>query len=285
MARIRRRQNFGIDDGTWYGSRDDPHGLPQTCPSCYSRDVTSRLVATVLAGLALLVAGCDNNSSTPTSPSGGSLQITTTRPILRAGETTTLVVTGSNGTPVTTATWTSTDSSVLTVSPTGVATAARAGRVTVTATSGTSAGSLALRVVPDYQGTWSGGLARLQLTCSAASTSPLCVPGAATSGTLTLRIIQEGDQLTAVLTDSAEPTLQVPLTGQVQADDQLALAGFGPIGAQNVRVEVTTMRATIDAALGTMTGSYQWLVARAPSSGGALQTDYQAQVQFRDIRR
>jgi hypothetical protein len=247
--------------------------------------VTSRLVATVLAGLAFLAAGCDSNGSTPTSPSGGSLQITTTQPILRAGDTTTLVASGSNALPATPASWSSTDTSVLTVSAAGVATAIRAGRVTVTATSGTSSGTLAMRVVPDYQGTWSGGLARVQLTCSASSASPLCVPGAATSGTLTLRITQTGDQLTGTLVDSAEPTLTVPLTGQIQTDDQLALAGVGPAPLQAVRVEVTTMRATIDAALGTMTGSYQWLVARAPATGGTFQTDYQAQVQFRDIRR
>ena len=246
--------------------------------------MTSRLVATVLAGLAFLVAGCDS-SSTPTSPSGGSLQITTAHPILRASETTTLVVTGSGGAPVPTASWISTDTSVLTVSPAGMATAIRAGRVTVTATSGTASGSLALRVVPDYQGTWSGGLARVQLTCTASSTSPLCVPGAATSGTLTLRVLQTDDQLTATLVDSAEPALTVPLTGQVLGDDQLSLAGVGPAGAQNVRVEVSGLRATIDAALGSMTGSYQYLVARAPAAGGTLQTDYQAQVQFRDIRR
>ena len=247
--------------------------------------MTSRLLATVLAGLALFVAGCDDSSSTPTSPSGASLQITAPRSVLRAGETTTLVVTGISGVPVTTAAWTSTDSSVLTVSPAGLATATRAGRVTVTATSGTSTGSLALRVVPDYQGTWSGGLARQQLTCSTSSSSPLCVPGAALSGTFTLAVVQNGEQLTATLTDSAEPTLPVPLTGQVQADDQLALAGSGPAAAQNVRVDVTAMRGTIDAALGTLTGSYQWLVARAPVSGGSLQTDYQTQVQFRDVRR
>jgi hypothetical protein len=247
--------------------------------------VTSRLVATVLAGLAVLVAGCDSNSSTPTSPSGGSLQITTTHPVLRASETTTLAVTGGSGAPVTAATWSSTDTSVLTVNAMGIATALRAGRVTVTATTGTSSGVVALRVVPDYQGTWSGGLARLQLTCSASSASPLCVPGAPTTGTLTLRIVQAADQLTATLVDSAEPASTVPLTGQVQADDQLSLAGSSPVSAQTVRVDVTTMRATIDAALGTMTGSYQWLVARAPAAGGTFQTDYQTQVQFRDIRR
>ena len=32
-------------------------------------------------------------------------------------------------------------------------------------------------------------------------------------------------------------------------------------------------------------GSYQLVVDRAPASGGALQSDYRAQVQFRDLRR
>ena len=247
--------------------------------------MTSRLVATAFAGLALLLAGCDNNSSTPTSPSGGTLQVTAIRPVLRTGESALLTVTTSTGAPVTTAAWTITDTSVIAVSATGTATALRAGRVTVTASSGTSSGSLALRVVPDYQGTWNGGLSRAQLTCSPTSTTPICAPGAATSGSLTLSIVQTGDQLTGVLTDSAEPTVPVPLTGTVQTDDQLALAGTGPATVQTVRVEVSTMRGTIDAAVGSLTGSYQWLVDRRAAPGGALQADYRALVQFRDLRR
>ena len=77
----------------------------------------------------------------------------------------------------------------------------------------------------------------------------------------------------------------MPLTGPVQADDQLALAGTGPVTVQTVRVEVSTMRGTIDAAVGSISGSYQWLVDRPPASGGALQADYRALVQFRDLRR
>jgi hypothetical protein len=233
--------------------------------------VTSRLVATALAGLSLLLAGCDNDSSTPTSPSGATLQVTAARPVLRTGEAAPLTVTSSTGAPVTTAVWTSTDTS--------------AGRVTVTAASGGSSGSLALRVVPDYQGTWKGGLTRAQLTCSPTSTTPICAPGAATSGTLTLSVVQTGDQLTGVLTDSAEPTVPVPLTGTVQSDDQLALAGSGPTPAPTVRAEVSTMRGSIDAAVGSLSGSYQWLVDRPAVPGGALQADYRALVQFRDLRR
>lgn len=262
------------------------HGLSKTCPSCYSRAVTSRLVATAFAGLAFLLSGCDNNSSTPTTPSGGALQVTAPRSVMRAGDTQQLTVTNS-GAPVTGLQWTSTDTSVLSVAASGLASAGRAGRVTVTAVSGSLSGSLNLRVVPDYQGTWTGGIARVQLTCSAGSTTPLCAPGAPTSGSLTLRITQIGDQLQGVLEDSAEPAAQIPITGQVQADDQLAMSGRldSPIAAPTRRIDVSTLRGSIDVALGTMGGNYQWIVDRAPTAGGALQADYRTQVQFRDLRR
>lgn len=221
----------------------------------------------------------------PTSPSGGTLQVTAARSVLRSGDSQPLVVTSAGGAPVTGVTWTSTDSTVMTVAATGVATAGRAGTATVTAASGQSYGSISLRVVPDYHGTWTGGITRVQLTCSPGSTAPPCTPGASTSGTATVTIVQTGDQLTAVLVDSAEPGVQVPLTGQVQTDNQLALGGTGPFGATTMRVEVATMRGTVDVALGTMSGGYQWLVDRAPAAGGTLQPDYRAQVQFRDFRR
>ncbi len=262
-------------------------GLSPTCPSCYSRGVTSRLVATALAGLALLTAGCDNNTATPTAPSSGALRVTAARSVLRTGEVAPLTVTTGAGVPVAAAMWSSSDGSVLGIGPTGIATAGRAGRVTVTVTAGTASGSLPLRVVPDYQGTWTGAVARPQLTCGAASAAALCGPGAATGGTMTLRVVQTGDQLTAVLTDSAEPTAQVPLTGQVTSDDQLALAGRldTPALAPLVRVEVATFRGSLDVVLGTLTGNYQLNVDRVPASGGALQADYRAQVQYRNLAR
>lgn len=238
-----------------------------------------------MAGLALFLGGCDN-TSTPTAPSTGSLQITTARSVLRSGETQPLTVT-SGGSAVTGATWTSSDNSVLTVSATGIATAGRAGRATVTATSGSLSGSLALRVVPDYTGTWTGGATRVQVTCSTGSTSPVCVPGASTAASVSLTVVQVGDQLTGTLTDSAEPSVVVPLTGQVLDDDQLAFSGRvdSPLLAPTLRVEIATLRGSIDVALGTLGGSYQLIVDRVPASGGALQADYRAQVQFRGLRR
>lgn len=244
-----------------------------------------RLVATAFAGLALLFAGCDNNASAPTSPSAGTLQVTTPRSTLRAGETAQLVVTTSAGAPVTGLTWTSSDTSVLSVSATGLATAGRAGRVTIGAASQSGSGSIALRVVPDYQGTWTGGISRPQITCSASSTAAFCAPGVATAGTVTLTIAQVGDQLTGTLTDSAEPSAPVALVGSVQTDDAAALAGRRdtPATTPTRRVEVAALRATPDVALGSLSGSYQLLVDRA--AAGTLQADYRAQTQFRDLRR
>ena len=212
--------------------------------------------------------------------------MTATRSILRAGETEPLVVT-SAGAPVASVQWASTDTSVVSIAASGLATAGRAGRVTITATSGSSSGTLTLRVVPDYQGTWTGGIGRVQLTCSAGSSAALCVPGAPTSGSLTLRVTQAGDQVQGVLTDSAEPTAQVALTGQVQADDLLALSGRyeSPVSAPTLRIDVGTLRGSIDPAIGSMSGNYQWNVDRAATSGGTLQFDYRTQVQFRDLRR
>ena len=243
------------------------------------------LITALLLALGLgFVAACDN-SSTPTAPSTGALVITAPRAILRAGETLALAVT-SNGAPATGLVWTTTDATVLTVSGTGQATAGRPGRVTVTATSGTSQGSLALRVVPDVDGTWSGPVARLQLACNAASTTPICAPGAATAGTITVRLTQITDQLTGTLVDSAEPTAIIPLTGQIQADDQLALTGSVdvPAVAPTLRVEASALRGAYDPTLATLTGSYTLNVDRSRTTG-VLQNDYRTQVQFRDLRR
>jgi hypothetical protein len=243
-----------------------------------------RMGAAVMTALGLcLLAACDSSNQAPTSPSAG-LQVTAVRAVLRAAETAPLTVTG--GSPSTPVTWTTSDATVVTVSPAGLATAGRPGRAIVSATSGSSSGSLALRVVPDYGGTWTGGVVRLQLTCAPGSAAPICAPGAPTAGTLTLRVTQTGDQLSGTLADSAEPAAVVPLTGQVQADDQLALAGRVDVGgsAPALRVEAGTLRASSDVVAGLLSGSYALIVERA-RTGTALQDDYRAQVQFRDLRR
>lgn len=238
-----------------------------------------------LTGAAAVVAGCDSSNDTPTSPTPGGLLVTSARSVLKVGEVLPLTVTNA-GAAVPSVTWTTTDASVVTVTPTGQATAGRAGRATVTASTGTSTGTIALRVVPDYAGTWTGAVGRVQLTCTTGATSPLCVPGATTSGTVTLRLTQIGDQASGTLVDSAEPTATVPVTGQLQDDDQLALAGRVDVPATSptLRVDITALRATFDVTLGILSGSYTIAVDRTRTTGG-LQADYRTQVQFRDARR
>lgn len=278
-----------VDGGTRHGG-EQAHGFPNRAHLATVADVpfprrASSLLSLALVGLVVVILPACDASSTPTSPSTGRLVVATPRTILRSGEVASLTVTNS-GTPVTTAVWTTTDASVLTVSAAGQATAGRPGRVTVTATSGSAQGSLSLRVVPDVAGTWSGGVVRVQLACAAASTTPVCAPGASTGGTLTLRLTQVGDQLTGSLVDSAEPTATVPLTGTLQADDQVALAGSVslPSATPTLRVEASTLRAAYDPTLATLTGSYTLNVDRA-GVPGALVSDYRAQVQFRGARR
>ena len=243
------------------------------------------LLTLALTSAAAALAGCDSSNDTPTSPTSGGLLVTSTRSVLKAGEVLPLTVTNS-GAAVPSVTWTTTDASVVTVTPTGQATAGRAGRATVTASTGSASGTIALRVVPDYGGTWTGAVGRIQLTCTTGATSPLCASGATTSGTLTLRLTQIGDQASGTLVDSAEPTATVPVAGQLQADDQLALAGRVDVPATSptLRVDVATLRATFDVTLGILSGSYTLAVDRTRTTGG-LQADLRTQVQFRDARR
>lgn len=243
----------------------------------------SRSRFTLLLLLAF-AAGCDS-SSTPTAPSGSGLQVVAARAVLRSGETMPLTVTGTTaGSPVT---WSTSDSTVLAVSPTGIVTAGRAGRATVSATSGNASGSLALRVATDYAGTWTGGVLHLQVTCEPGSAAPVCVPGAPTGATLTLTLTQTGDQVTGTLEDSLEPTATVPVTGQVLETDELSLAGRveTPATAPTLRVDVSSLRATMDVARTVLNGNFSLAVDRRTGASTALASDYRAQAQFRDLRR
>ena len=245
------------------------------------------LLAAVLVFASSLLAGCDNTSSSPTAPSTGVgvLQVVGARPIVRAAEQLTLAATAA-GVAATGVSWTSSDATVASVTAAGLVTARRAGRTTLTASSAAGTGSVALRVVPDFAGTWAGALARPQLTCAATSGAALCAPGATTAGTITLTVTQAADRATATLRDSAEPTAVLALTGQVLDDDQLSLAGRVDVPAVTpaLRVDVSTFRATIDPTRDTMTGSYVLTVDRAMPPA-ALQSDYRAQAQFRDLPR
>lgn len=115
-------------------------------------------VALLLAGLAACGGGA------PSSPSGGgsgtvtSITVTVTSP-LKVGQTAQAEATaaiGGGGTQPVTSGWQSAAPGVASVTPSGLVTALANGSATIFVASGGRQGQQVVRVVPDYDGQWSG---------------------------------------------------------------------------------------------------------------------------------
>jgi Bacterial Ig-like domain (group 2) len=121
-----------------------------------------QLYSVVLLASAVACGGDDGPSGSPTSPSGTtmSVAVTVSSPI-RMGQTAQASGTESlsNGQtrPVTSG-WLSDAPGVATVTNAGLVTGISNGRATVYVVTGGGQGQQVVRVVPDYQGQWSGGL-------------------------------------------------------------------------------------------------------------------------------
>lgn len=238
---------------------------------------------------ALLVPhlACESNP-TRTAPSG-TLQVTTSATVLRAGDTATLTVAPVVPTPPV-VTWTSSDASVVSVSAAGIVTARRAGSATITAATATASGQVVLRVVSNFAGTWTGPLVRNQTSCVPASTAPVCIPTTTPTARLapvTLALVQTGATVTGTLTDGLELQVSVALQGSVDASDVLTLEGRStpqPTPTSLRRLTISGLRATIDPTVDTLTGAYVMLAERATTTG-AFEADYTIQAQFRDLPR
>lgn len=238
---------------------------------------------------ALLVAhlACESNP-TPTAPTG-TLQVTASASVLRAGDTATLTVAPVAATPPV-VTWTSSDASVASVSTAGIVTARRAGTATITAATGTASGQVTMRVVSNFGGTWTGPLLRNQTSCVPASTAPVCVSTTTPTARLapvTLVLAQTGATVTGTLSDGLELQIFVALQGSVDASDVLTLEGRStpqPTPTSLRRLTISGLRATIDPTVDTLTGAYVMVAERATTSG-VFEPDYTIQAQFRDLPR
>ncbi len=242
---------------------------------------------TAIVPFALLIAAACESSSTTPAPSGV-LQVSTSASTVRAGDTATVTASVA-GTPVTGAAWTSSDATVATVSAAGLVTGRRAGRVTITASTGSAAGQVAVRVVPDFAGTWSGPLLRSLPNCAPISTAPVCDPDTSSDVLLTpvtLTVTQTGDIASGTIVDGLEPLLVVPLEGRVDESDALALEGRSPEASPGVtrRLTVTGLRASYDPTVQAISGAFG-LLAERRAPGGTFVSDYSFQGQFRDIVR
>ena len=108
----------------------------------------------IVAAVAASACGNSDTTTTPTT-STPTAAITPATTVYQLGQTQTFTLTASS-TP-TNVTWSSSDPSVMTIDGSGNATALRVGTATITSTADASlSATLAVQVVPTYQGNWIG---------------------------------------------------------------------------------------------------------------------------------
>ena len=172
----------------------------------------------LIVGLAAVMAACGDDS--PTAPSGttSSITVTVNSPV-RMGQTTQASGTAmlSNGqSQAVTSGWLSDAPGVATVSDAGLVTGVSNGRATIYVVSGGRQGQQVTRVLPDYQGSWSGLLRVTACTQTGAwAAANVCgdVPIGAIDG-YTLSLTQSGEQSTARLIYSSPiifPSVVAPI--------------------------------------------------------------------------
>lgn len=219
-----------------------------------------------LAFLCCVVAGlsgsaCSNSSPTPTPTAPTptpTLAITPITNALAIGQT--QIYTGANVDASVTVTWSSSDSSILTIDSAGTATAIANGTATITASgSDGQTATLQVQVVPNYQGTWTGNVTMLACTDLAGfASNNYCAQRLRTVQQLTLNLTQVGLAISGSVT-KLEASGQVGgiVSGVIgSGGDITTLAGTlsGVVGGANLSVALISWNS-----LGTganMTGSW-----------------------------
>ena len=246
----------------------------------------ARNLSIVIIGLALFGA-CGGGSDGGPQPGGptrlpASLAITPATDFvrLRSSEPLTAVATMTNGTTETVvATWSSDNTSIAPVDASGRVTGAGSGQAIVSAVYSGLTATRSLRVVPDYQGRWSGD-----------HTVPTCVDdGDWARADFCKDILEENPLfgLDLVLTqnrDTATGTLDLgieppgPLQGSIQLNGDLGLAGAFTGTSEGITLEVTVsdwQTRTIDNQ--QMTGRFR-VTIRTPGLAGSVTADFQLRV-------
>ena len=230
-------------------------------------------------GLALLVplAACGGGSDSAPTPTTTAVNLTVTSPV-RMGQTTQATATESLSTgetrPVTTGVQ-SDALTVATVTTAGLVSGVANGRATIYVIAGGRQGQQVIRVVPDYQGKWNGGLR--VTSCSETGVfaqGDFCdfFPPGMTSG-YTLDITQTGEQLAATASYGS-PLVFPQITTSIRED---GTASFGPTGTfteDGITYTIETSFAINSARVGELTGTVGE-VWRFPniSGEGRLQQD------------
>ena len=239
-----------------------------------------------VTGLVVLAA-CGGGDGGP-APGGGVSRVPVSLTIspstdflkLRASEALTAVATMTGGTTETvTATWSSDNAGVASVDASGRVTGSGSGQAGISAAYSGLTALRSLRVVPDYQGRWSGN-----------HTVPNCIDdGDWLKADFCKDILEQNPQfaLDLVLTQNRDTTtgtldigIEPPgaLQGSIQLNGDLGLSGTYTGTAEGLPVEVTVVdwqtRTTDNQ---RMTGRFR-VTFRAPGLAGSVTADFELRV-------
>jgi Big-like domain-containing protein len=240
---------------------------------------------TLLFVAAAIAAACSSDTADPpTTPSPGTsrLAIAPQPDFLTVGTSLTLEARLTEGTSpprVVAAEWSSSDGRVVAVERTGRVTAAGSGSATLRAVFGNDSTTLAIRVAPDFAGTWTG--ARRVTACihprpdvCAAAYPPNRI------AQTTLVLTQARDRVTGTLTFS--PPLASPssaVTGTIDSTGRLALDGAiistPATGATTTLGALADWRTEIEPSTGILRGSF--VESRTDADGTTWRVSWELQ--------
>jgi len=232
----------------------------------------------IVLGLATVAACGDSNSGgspTSSSPTTTAVSVTVSSP-LRMGQTTQAsgTETQSGGqTQSITSGWLSDAPAVATATGAGLVTGVANGRATIHVVAGGRLGQQVIRVLPDYQGRWSGGLRITSCTQSGIFAQiDFCseFPAGFTSG-YTLALAQSGEQMTATASygDPPFPGVAAPVRedGSSAFTPQLSITDSGVTLTVDAAFSINSLR------IGELTGTVDevWRVPNVPGEGRLVQ--------------
>jgi hypothetical protein len=239
-----------------------------------------RIVPVLLTVGLAACGGGGGGTGTPSSPSTPTLTtvsvaISPSTDLLKiqGTESFTVTATMSDGTTrVVTGTWSSAATGVATVDSSGKVTAVASGQVTLTVTSSGASATRTIRVVPDYQGNWTGEYNVLSCTdsgdfrkedwCKAAMADPVV--------RVALTLTQTRDTVAGTWTHRL---MTGSVQGTIDADGALTLAGTGINEGTPITIAGWKSRSTDNR---TQTGAYALTFTSSVWSGSS-----QASVEIR----
>ena len=240
---------------------------------------------TLLLLAALMAGACSNDTTdTPTTPSPGTsrLAIAPQPDFMTVGAALTLearLTEGTSPTRVVPADWSSSDGRVVAIDRNGRATALGAGTTTLKAIFGTDSATLAVRVAPDFSGTWTGPR---RITGCVHPKPEVCAASYPTNSVAqtVLVLTQARERVSGTLNFSALPATRTSaVTGSISETGRLTLDGAiistPASGASTTLGALADWRTESETTTGILRGSF--VEARADPDGTTFRVSWELQ--------